>query len=150
MCIRDSSKLLPAVLELFSTTAMEVCKGQQYDMDFEGRDQVTEGEYLDMIRLKTGVLIGCSLKMGAILAETSPGNANALYDFGMNLSLIHILLGVYDVRYNSSVDLQEYVDVGLSRSTDKGQTWEKMRLPLSFGEHGRMPKAQKDVYKRQE
>jgi len=42
------------------------------------------------------------------------------------------LLGVYDVRYNSSVDLQEYVDVGLSRSTDKGQTWEKMRLPLSF------------------
>ncbi len=84
---RVPSKLLPAVLELFSTTAMEVCKGQQYDMDFEGRDQVTEGEYLDMIRLKTGVLIGCSLKMGAILAETSPGNANALYDFGMNMGL---------------------------------------------------------------
>ncbi|HHU97616.1 MAG: exo-alpha-sialidase [Bacteroidota bacterium] len=55
------------------------------------------------------------------------------------------LLGVYDVRYNSSVDLQEYVDVGLSRSTDKGQTWEKMRLPLSFGEHGGMPKAQNGV-----
>jgi sialidase-1 len=52
---------------------------------------------------------------------------------------------VYDVRYNSSVDLQEYVDVGLSRSTDKGQTWEKMRLPLSFGEHGGMPKAQNGV-----
>lgn len=55
------------------------------------------------------------------------------------------LLGVYDVRYNSSVDLQEYVDVGLSRSTDKGQTWEKMRLPLSFGEYGGMPKAQNGV-----
>ncbi len=55
------------------------------------------------------------------------------------------LLGVYDVRYNSSVDLQEHVDVGLSRSTDKGQTWEKMRLPLSFGEHGGMPKAQNGV-----
>lgn len=55
------------------------------------------------------------------------------------------LLGVYDVRYNSSVDLQEYVDVGLSRSTDKGQTWEKMRLPLAFGEYGGMPKAQNGV-----
>lgn len=55
------------------------------------------------------------------------------------------LLGVYDVRYNSSVDLQEYVDVGLSRSTDCGQTWEKMRLPLSFGEYGGLPKAQNGV-----
>lgn len=55
------------------------------------------------------------------------------------------LLGVYDVRHNSSVDLQEYVDVGLSRSTDKGQTWEDMRIPLAFGEHGGMPKAQNGV-----
>jgi len=55
------------------------------------------------------------------------------------------LLGVYDVRYNSSVDLQEYVDVGLSRSTDGGKTWEKMRLPLSFGEYGGLPKAQNGV-----
>lgn len=55
------------------------------------------------------------------------------------------LLGVYDVRYNSSVDLQEYVDVGLSRSTDGGKTWEKMRLPLSFGEWGGLPQAQNGV-----
>ena len=55
------------------------------------------------------------------------------------------LLGVYDVRYNSSADLQEYVDVGLSRSTDGGKSWEKMRLPLSFGEYGGLPKAQNGV-----
>ena len=55
------------------------------------------------------------------------------------------LLGVYDVRYNSSVDLQEYVDVGLSRSIDGGKNWEKMRLPLSFGEYGGLPKAQNGV-----
>lgn len=55
------------------------------------------------------------------------------------------LLGVYDVRYNNSVDLQEYVDVGLSRSTDGGKSWEKMRLPLSFGEYGGLPKAQNGV-----
>ncbi len=55
------------------------------------------------------------------------------------------LLGVYDVRYNSSVDLQEHIDVGLSRSTDGGKTWEKMRLPLAFGEYGGLPKGQNGV-----
>ncbi len=55
------------------------------------------------------------------------------------------LLSVYDVRYNSSIDLQEYVDVGLSRSTDKGQTWEEMILPLAFGETGGLPAAQNGV-----
>ena len=55
------------------------------------------------------------------------------------------LLGVYDVRYNSSVDLQEHIDIGLSRSTDGGKTWEKMRLPLSFGEYDGLPAAQNGV-----
>ena len=55
------------------------------------------------------------------------------------------LLGVYDVRYNSSVDLQEHVDVGLSRSVDGGKSWEKMRLPLAFGETGDLPAAQNGV-----
>lgn len=55
------------------------------------------------------------------------------------------LLGVYDVRYNSSVDLQEHIDIGLSRSTDGGQNWEKMRLPVAFGETGGLPKAQNGV-----
>lgn len=55
------------------------------------------------------------------------------------------LLGVYDVRYNSSVDLQEHVNVGLSRSADGGKTWEKMRLPLAFGEYGGLPAAQNGV-----
>lgn len=55
------------------------------------------------------------------------------------------LLGVYDVRYNSSVDLQEHIDIGLSRSTDGGKTWEKMRLPLAFGEYDGLPAAQNGV-----
>lgn len=55
------------------------------------------------------------------------------------------LLGVYDVRYNSSVDLQEHIDIGLSRSIDGGKTWEKMRLPLAFGEYGELPAAQNGV-----
>ncbi len=55
------------------------------------------------------------------------------------------LLGVYDVRYNNSADLQEWVEIGLSRSTDGGQTWEKMRIPMKFGEYNGMPKAQNGV-----
>lgn len=55
------------------------------------------------------------------------------------------LLGVYDVRHNNSADLQEYVEIGLSRSTDGGQTWKKMRIPMSFGEHEGLPKAQNGV-----
>ena len=55
------------------------------------------------------------------------------------------LLAVYDVRYNNSVDLQEHIDIGLSRSTDGGQTWEKMRLPIAFGEEGGLPAAQNGV-----
>lgn len=55
------------------------------------------------------------------------------------------LLGVYDVRYNSSVDLQEHIDIGLSRSTDGGQTWERMRIPMAFGEYNGLPSAQNGV-----
>lgn len=64
---------------------------------------------------------------------------------GLATSNKGILLGVYDVRHNNSADLQEYVEIGLSRSTDGGQTWEKMRIPMSFGEHEGLPKAQNGV-----
>ena len=64
---------------------------------------------------------------------------------GLATSTKGTLLGVYDVRHNNSADLQEYVEIGLSRSTDGGQTWEKMRIPMSFGEHEGLPKAQNGV-----
>lgn len=73
--------------KLFSKTALEVCEGQQYDVDFETRDDVTIVEYLKMIEYKTAVLVAAAMKMGAILAETTPENANLIYDFGLNLGL---------------------------------------------------------------
>ncbi|NBU80244.1 MAG: polyprenyl synthetase family protein [Flavobacteriaceae bacterium] len=73
--------------KLFSKTALEVCEGQQYDVDFETRYDVTIPEYLKMIQYKTAVLVGAAMKMGAIVAETSAENANAIYDFGLNLGL---------------------------------------------------------------
>jgi len=81
------SAILPEILALFSKTAMEVCQGQQLDMDFEKRTDVTEAEYLEMIALKTAVLLACSLKTGALLAGASPQDADLLYNFGMNIGL---------------------------------------------------------------
>ncbi|PWA06901.1 polyprenyl synthetase family protein [Flavobacterium psychrotolerans] len=73
--------------KLFSKTALEVCEGQQWDVDFENREDVTIPEYLKMIQYKTAVLVAAAMKMGAIIAETSNENANLIYDFGLNLGL---------------------------------------------------------------
>jgi geranylgeranyl diphosphate synthase type II len=81
-----ADKLL-AVLKLFSKTALEVCEGQQYDTDFEKREDVTIEEYYEMIRLKTAVLLGSVLKIGAIVAGADAKNQQAVYDFGINLGL---------------------------------------------------------------
>lgn len=78
---------LPVILDLFSTTAMQICQGQQLDMDFEKRMDVSESEYIEMIRLKTAVLIGCALKMGALIGGAEPRDADCLYEYGMNIGL---------------------------------------------------------------
>jgi geranylgeranyl diphosphate synthase type II len=85
--IQCNSKYLKKVLNLFTETALEIGEGQQYDMDFESRMDVTESEYIEMIRLKTSVLLACALKMGAILADASEKDANALYKFGEQIGL---------------------------------------------------------------
>ncbi len=72
---------------LFSKTALEVCEGQQYDMDFETRDDVTIPEYLRMIEYKTAVLVGAAMKMGGIVAGVSTKEQDLIYDFGKNLGI---------------------------------------------------------------
>jgi geranylgeranyl diphosphate synthase type II len=81
------STYLKQVLDLFSTTASEVCEGQQLDMEFEKRIEVASEEYLEMIRLKTAVLLACSLKTGALIGGADAENAQLLYDFGINIGL---------------------------------------------------------------
>ncbi len=73
--------------KLFSKTALEVCEGQQWDVDFETREDVSIPEYLKMIEYKTAVLVAAAMKMGAIVSETSQKNADLIYDFGLNLGL---------------------------------------------------------------
>lgn len=78
---------LPEILRLFNKTAAEVCEGQQYDMNFEKYGTVHEDEYLNMIRLKTAVLLGLALQLGARLAGADQGDAQRLYDFGVNIGV---------------------------------------------------------------
>lgn len=78
---------LAEVLHLFTETALEIGEGQQYDMEFENRTDVTESEYIEMIRLKTSVLLACAVKMGAILADASAEDADNLYKFGEQIGL---------------------------------------------------------------
>ena len=82
----DEEKL-PAVMRIFSKTAIEIDEGQQYDVDFETRNDVTEAEYIEMIRLKTSVLLACALQIGATLADAPKQDADALYRFGECLGL---------------------------------------------------------------
>ena len=79
--------VLPAVLELFSRTASEVCDGQQLDMNFEREEIVSMAEYMKMIGLKTGVLIACAAQMGALIGGADAESQQSLYDYGFNLGL---------------------------------------------------------------
>lgn len=78
---------LRAVLDLFTVTALEIGEGQEYDMSFETRNDVTEDEYIEMIRLKTSVLLACALKIGALLADAPQEDADRLYRFGEQVGL---------------------------------------------------------------
>jgi geranylgeranyl diphosphate synthase, type II len=84
---RNESKYINPLLHLFSVTVMEVCEGQQMDMDFEERNDVTIPEYIEMIRLKTSVLLGGALEMGAIVADASDEDRKHIYLFGQHIGI---------------------------------------------------------------
>ena len=85
--LKCNSSKLESMICLFSQTALEVCEGQQYDMDFETKMDVSITEYLNMIKLKTAVLLACSLKLGALAADAPEKTADQLYSFGLNLGI---------------------------------------------------------------
>ena len=82
-----SPKHLSEVLKVYNQTSIEVCEGQQLDIDLEKREVVDISDYIEMIRLKTSVLLACSLKIGAIISNANPKDVELIYDFGMNLGI---------------------------------------------------------------
>ncbi|MBE7443162.1 MAG: polyprenyl synthetase family protein [Flavobacteriales bacterium] len=89
---KSNPKYLSEILNIFNLTAIEVCEGQQLDMNFETLDTVSIDDYLNMIELKTAVLLASSLKIGAILADASKEDANHIYEFGKNLGVAFQLM----------------------------------------------------------
>jgi geranylgeranyl diphosphate synthase type II len=85
--LKGNYEELEQMMQIFSQTALEVCEGQQYDMDFESRMDVSIPEYMNMIRLKTAVLLACSLKLGALAANAPAKTADLIYAFGLNLGI---------------------------------------------------------------
>lgn len=103
----DNEAYLPHLLAIFNRAAMEVCQGQQYDMDFETRDErggekVTRPEYIDMIRLKTSVLLAAALEMGGLIGGADESQRKALYEFGVNLGIAFQIQDDYLDTYGST------------------------------------------------
>lgn len=84
---KNDSTVLPELLKVFNNAALEVCQGQQYDMDYEDSSDISIDDYINMIRLKTAVLLGAALKMGAIVSGASSVNAEYLEQFGINVGI---------------------------------------------------------------
>ena len=89
---KSNPSYLVEILNIFNTTAIEVCEGQQLDMNFEKLNNVTIDQYINMIELKTAVLLAASLKIGAVLAHAKPEDANHIYEFGKNLGIAFQLM----------------------------------------------------------
>jgi len=87
MLLEVEAAVLPLILRKFNKTAAEVCEGQQLDMNFEKMEEVSEEEYIEMIKLKTAVLLGFSLEFGALMAGASDHDAKCLYNFGVNVGI---------------------------------------------------------------
>jgi len=103
---------------LFNQTALEVCEGQQYDMDFETKETVSLGSYIKMIRYKTAVLVAASLKMGAIIAQANDKDAQNLYNFGLNLGIAFQLQDDYlDVYAQADFGKQQAGDILENKKT---------------------------------
>ncbi len=111
---------LPAVLELFSRTASQVCEGQQYDMDFEEMERISMEEYIKMIGLKTAVLLACSAKIGAIIGGADERNANLIYDFGYKLGLAFQIQDDYLDTFGNSATFGKNIGGDI---TNNKKTW---------------------------
>lgn len=146
LAYRELNKLnpsvLPAALETFNKTVVEVCEGQQLDLDFEEKDVIGINEYLEMIRLKTSVLIACSAKLGAIIGKAPAEHQELLYSFGENIGIAFQLQDDYLDSFGDTKTFGKQVggDIAANKKTfltakalelAKGKYSEQLRMLLS-------------------
>ena len=154
------------LMTLFSRTALEVCEGQQHDVDFETRDDVSIEEYLNMIKLKTSVLVGCALQMGAIIAGADENEQELIYQYGIDLGIAFQLMDDYldaygdpetfgkevggDIRENKktylylksiedegcATELKEWFAIDQSRLNEDAMEEKKETVTVLFDESG--------------
>ena len=154
------------LITLFSRTALEVCEGQQHDVDFENRDDVSIEEYLNMIKLKTSVLVGCALQMGAIIAGADEKEQELIYQYGIDLGIAFQLMDDYldaygdpetfgkevggDIRENKktylylksiedegcATELKEWFAIDQSRLNEDAMEEKKETVTVLFDESG--------------
>ena len=140
--LKGNQKLFPGVNFFWVSLQMKPSASLDTKVTAQLTSAMLDGQE---VPLKMRSPKGIEHRMGIGVRHAGNDNSAAFRIPGLVTTNKGTLLGVYDVRYNSSVDLQEHVDIGLSRSTDGGKTWEKMRLPLAFGETGGLPAAQNGV-----
>lgn len=117
ICNSDKD-LIQSLLKIFNRTALEVCEGQQYDMDFEKQSQVTKESYLEMIRCKTAVLLGCALEMGALCGGANEKAQKELYAFGVEIGIVFQLMDdLLDAYGNEKVGKQIGGDILANKKT---------------------------------
>ncbi len=114
----EKKDVLPELLRIFNQTAIDVCEGQQLDMDFEVKEQVSISEYIEMIRLKTSVLLGCALQIGAIIGGANKGDQKALFEFGQNIGIaFQIQDDILDAYGGASFGKQTGGDIVANKKT---------------------------------
>ena len=125
------SYCLKEVIDVFNTTNIEIDEGQQLDLEFESRNDVRTEEYIEMIRLKTSVLLGCALKVGALVGQATPTQVQALYDFGINLGLAFQLQDDWIVGATHSPSANASVEISCA-TRRPSSAFRQRRLPRSL------------------
>lgn len=155
----SKAKYIKESLDVFSDTALKICEGQQFDMDFETLDNVTVEQYLKMINLKTAVLIAASLKLGAIAANTNLKNLDNIYEFGRNLGIAFQLQDDYLDTYGNTEKFKKNLgeDINSNKKTflllkalelAEGNTLKELKNWISLKEFDKQEKfnAVKNIY----
>lgn len=152
--LKTDLKYMREALKTFTDMTIEICEGQQLDMDFEKMDEVTIEEYMDMIRLKTSVMLGAAMKIGAMMADADQKDVDRVYEFGVKLGLAFQLMDDYLDTFGEEASFGKNIgdDIATNKKTyllvralekAKGENMELLRKCLTNDEEGKFDRVKK-------